>query len=66
MNTYELNYYPTEAGDGIYKACKTKEQAVKEFERLEKQYSSRTGDAFIKVWRNYGEPEAEPMKDIDL
>lgn len=63
---YELNYYPSEAGDGIYKMCKTKAQAIKEFVRLEKQYPNRTGDAFIRVWRNYDEPEAEPIKDIDL
>lgn len=63
---YELNYYPSEAGDGIYKMCETKAQAIKEFVRLEKQYPNRTGYAFIRVWRNYGEPEAVPIKDIDL
>ena len=64
--TYELNYYPTEAGDGIYKMCKTKAQAVKEFKRLEKQYPDRTGDAFIRVWYDHDGLDEEAIEDIDL
>ena len=63
---YELNFYPTETGDGIIKPFKTKAQALKEFRKLQDKYPTRTGDAFIKVWINYDEPEAEPIKSIDL
>ena len=63
---YELNYYPTERGDGIFCLCNTKGQALKEFKRLEKQYPSRSGDAFIKVWKDYDTINAEVVKDIDL
>lgn len=63
---YELNFYPTETGDGIIKPCKTKAQALKEFKRLQAKYPKRTGDAFIKVWINYDEIDAEPVKDITL
>ena len=63
--TYELNYYPTEKGDGIIKVFSTKAQAVKEFKRLEKIYN-RCGDAYIKVWEDYGTWKAEPIRDIDL
>jgi hypothetical protein len=66
MKTYELNYYPTERGDGIYKMCKTKSQAIKEFNRLAKKYPNRSGDAFIKVWTDYDGFDAEVIEDIDL
>lgn len=63
---YELNYYPTEKGDGIYKLCKTKAQAIKEFKQLEKEYPDRSGDAFIKVWKDYDGFDAEVIDEIDL
>lgn len=63
---YELNFYLTETGDGIFIPCKTKAQALKEFKRLQTKYPNRTGDAFIKVWKKYDEPDAEPIKDISL
>jgi hypothetical protein len=66
MKTYELNYYPSEAGDGIYKRCRTRAEAVKEFKRLEQEHPNRSGDAFIRVWYNLDEPDEEPIKDIDL
>lgn len=63
---YELNYYPTESGDGIFCLCNTKTEALQMFKKLEKQYPTRTGDAFIKVWKNYDTIYAEVVKDIDL
>lgn len=66
MKTYELNYYPTEKGDGIYKLCRTKAQAVKEFKQLEKKYPDRSGSAFIKIWIDYDGFDAEVIDDIDL
>lgn len=66
MIIYELNFYPMETGDGIIKPCKTKAQALKEFKKLQDKYPERTGDAFIRVWRDYDEPEEWPIKDIDL
>ena len=66
MITYELNFYPTEKGDGIYKLCKTKAQAIKEFKRLQEKHPNRSGDAFIRVWRDYDGLDAEAIDDIDL
>ena len=64
---YELNYYPTEKGDGIYKICRTKSEAIKEFKKLESKHPDRTGDAFIKVWNAHpDELDAEPIGDINL
>lgn len=63
---YELNFYPTEKGDGIYRLCKTKAQAIKEFKQLQNEYPSRNGDAFIKVWRDYECLDAEVIEEIDL
>ena len=64
--TYELNFYPTENGDGIYKLCQTKAEAVKEFKRLQAKYPERSGSAFIRVWHDYDGLDAEPLYDIDL
>ena len=66
MTTYELNYYPTETGDGIIKPFTTANQAKAEYRRLQAQHPDRTGDAFIRVWKDYGTWEAEPIKDINL
>lgn len=66
MKTYELNFYPTENGDGIYKICNTKAQALKEYKLLQKKYPERTGDAFIRVWHDFDGLEAEPLYDINL
>ena len=63
---YELNYYPDKCGDGIYKLCHTEAEAVKEFNRLEKKYPGRRGDAFIRIWRDYDTCDAEVVRDIDL
>lgn len=65
---YELNFYPTEAGDGFYIRCKTKAQALKDYKRLQGKYPHRTGDAFIRVWDQDPalDDSAEPVRDIDL
>jgi hypothetical protein len=65
---YQLNFYPTEKGDGIYRDCKTKAEAMKEFKKLQEKYPARTGSAFIRVWRNYdAKYEGDDyIKDIDL
>ena len=63
--TYEVNFYPTEKGDGIYKMCRTKEQAIKECKRLHKKYPVRDGDAFIRVWYGVETSEEEWLYDIE-
>lgn len=64
--TYELNFYPSERGDGIYKICSTKVQALKEYKRLQAEYPNRSGDAFIKVWHDFDGFDAEVIDEIDL
>ena len=63
--TYEVNFYPTEKGDGIYKMCRTKKQAIKECEKLHKDYPDREGDAYIKVWYDHGGLDEEHIGDIN-
>ena len=64
--TYELNFYPTEKGDGIYKMCNTKKQALKEYEILQNKYPNREGDAFIKVWYDYDGDDADVVNSFGL
>ena len=64
--TYELNFYPTEKGDGIYVVCSTKAQAMKEYKRLQGKYPNRAGDAFIKVWYDFDGFDAEVIDEINL
>ena len=63
--TYEVNFYPSEKGDGIYKMCRTKKQAIKECEKLHKDYPDRDGDAYIRVWYDYDGLDEECLYDIN-
>ena len=63
--TYEVNFYPTEKGDGIYKMCRTKKQAIKECKRLHMEYPIRDGEAFIRVWYGVETSDEEWLYDIE-
>ncbi len=64
--TYELNFYPTESGDGIYIGCRTEKQARQEYKRLSEKYPNRTGSAFIRVFIYYDTFDVEPLYDIEI
>ena len=63
--TYEVNFYPNEKSDGIYKMCRTKKQAIKECEALHKKYPDRDEDAFIKIWYDLDGLDEEHIGTIE-